>query len=58
MDSRWYISVITGVLALACLAAAVTLQLNGDDATKAWEAFGGLVIFFGGVHVPAPTQGQ
>lgn len=57
MDSKWYISVLVGVLALASLAAAVTLQLNGSDASHAWEAFGGLVIFFGGVHVPAPTQG-
>lgn len=56
MDAKWYTSIIVGVLALAALSAAVILQLNGSDATHAWEGFGGLVIFFGGVHVPAPSQ--
>lgn len=54
--SPWVLSIIIAVLALAALAAAVVLQLTGNDATKAWEGFGGLVVFFGGVHVPSPIS--
>jgi hypothetical protein len=56
VDGKWYTSIIVGVLALAALAAAVILQLNGDDASKAWDLCAGLAVFFAGVHVPAPTQ--
>jgi hypothetical protein len=52
----WYLSVIIAVLALASLAAAVVLQLTGNDATHAWEGFALLVAFLVGVHVPSPTQ--
>ena len=45
------------VLALASLAAAVTLEILGDDSQKAWAAFGGLLTFFAGVHVKSPTDG-
>lgn len=52
----WMLSIIVAVLTALALAAAVVLQLTGNDATKAWEAFAGLVVFFGGIHVPSPVQ--
>jgi hypothetical protein len=52
----WYVSVIVGVLALASLVVATILELNGSDATHAWQAFAGLAVFFAGVHIPAPSQ--
>lgn len=52
----WLITVTVAVLTLAAMIAAVVLQLTGNDATHAWEAFAGLVVFFGGIHIPSPVQ--
>jgi hypothetical protein len=56
MDSKWYFPIILCILALASLAAAVVLELTGNDATHAWEGFALIVAFLVGVHVPAPSQ--
>ena len=50
------VTVVVALLVVAALAAAVTLQILGDDATKAWDAFGVFAGFFAGVHVRAPGQ--
>jgi len=50
------VTVVIALLVVASLAAAVTLQILGDDATKAWDLCVGFAVFFGGVHVKAPGQ--
>jgi hypothetical protein len=55
IPTGWYLTVVIAVLAIASLAAAVVLQLTGNDATHAWLGFAGLVVFLTGVHVPPPS---
>lgn len=51
---QYFLSVAVLVLALAALAAALSLQLTGNDATNAWAAFGGFAVLFTGIHIPSP----
>ena len=53
---QYGLSIILGVLTLAALAAAVTLQILGDDAGKAWDLTTGFAVFFAGVHVDNPAK--
>lgn len=50
------VTIVIAVLTLAALAAALTLQIVGDDASKAWDLCGGFAVFFAGVHVKTPGQ--
>ena len=53
-NNPYVTTIVIAVLAFAALMTALTLQILHDDATKAWEAFAGLSVFFAGVHVPSP----
>lgn len=53
---NYTITVVVAILTICALIAAVLLQILGDDANKAWDAFAGFSIFFAGVHVPTPTS--
>jgi hypothetical protein len=55
-DNPWVLTFITAGLVALSLIAAMTLEILGDDASKAWDAFAGFAVFFGGVHVPSPAQ--
>lgn len=52
----YLLTIIVALLAVIALAAAVALQVTGNDASKAWDAFGGFAVFFAGVHVPSPLS--
>lgn len=56
MSNKWVVTVVVAVIAVAALAAAVVLEITGHDANNAWVGFGGAMTFFGGLHIPSPSQ--
>lgn len=56
MDSSTQLKWALVLIVVATMAAAVTLQVLHQDASKAWEGFSGALGGLLGLHVAPPSQ--